>query len=86
MWTLIVTYWPHVLAIVSTVIAAVAAAHAAMTKDEVRAAIGWVGVILLSPFIGAILYGVAGTNSRNIPASMQMGMPLPTGSAGASPR
>jgi cardiolipin synthase len=62
MWTLIVTYWPHVLAIVSTVIAAVAAAHAAMTKDEVRAAIGWVGVILLSPFIGAILYGVAGIN------------------------
>lgn len=62
MWTLIVTYWPQILAVVSTLIAAVAAAHAAMTKDEVRAAIGWVGVIVLSPLIGALLYGVAGIN------------------------
>lgn len=62
MWTQIVTHWPHILAVVSTLIAAVAAAHAAMTKDEVRAAIGWVGVIVLSPFIGALLYAVAGIN------------------------
>ena len=62
MWTLIVTHWPQLVAIASTVIAAVAAAHAAMTKDEVRAAIGWVGVIVLSPLIGALLYGVAGIN------------------------
>jgi cardiolipin synthase len=62
MWILIVTHWPHILAAVSTLVAAVAAAHAAMTKDEVRAAIGWVGVIVLSPLIGAMLYGVAGIN------------------------
>ncbi len=62
MWTQIVTHWPHILAVASTLIATVAAAHAAMTKDEVRAAIGWVGVILLSPFIGALLYAVAGIN------------------------
>lgn len=68
MWTLIVTHWPHVFAIVSTLIAVVAAVHAAMTKDEVRAAIGWVGVILLSPLVGALLYGVAGVRRVSIAA------------------
>lgn len=62
MWALIASYWPHILAAVTTLMAAVAAAHAAMTKDEVRAAIGWVGVILLSPFVGTLLYAVAGIN------------------------
>lgn len=33
-----------------------------MTKDEVRAAIGWVGVIILSPIIGPLLYAIAGVN------------------------
>jgi len=62
MWTLIVTHWAQFLAIVSALIATVAAAHAAMTKDEVRSAVGWVGVILLSPFVGALLYAIAGIN------------------------
>jgi len=59
MWTLIVTRSPRILAIASASIAAVAAAHAAMRKDQVLAAIGWVGVIPLSPFIGALLHVVA---------------------------
>lgn len=62
MWTLFVTYWPHFIAVASVLVAAVAAVHAAMTKDEVRAAIGWVGVILLSPIVGALIYAVAGIN------------------------
>jgi cardiolipin synthase len=62
MWTLLATYWPHILATASVIIAAVAAAHAAMTKDEVRAATGWVGVIILSPFVGALVYAIAGIN------------------------
>lgn len=62
MWTLFLTYWPHFLAVVSVMVAAVAAVHAAMTKDEVRSAIGWVGVIMLSPIVGALIYAVAGIN------------------------
>lgn len=62
MWEILSSYWPHILAILSLAIATVAAIHAAMTKDEVRAAIGWVGVIFLSPFIGALIYAVAGVN------------------------
>jgi cardiolipin synthase len=62
MWILLATYWPHILAVASVLIAAVAAVHATMTKDEVRAATGWVGVIILSPFIGALIYAIAGIN------------------------
>ncbi|MCW5696173.1 MAG: cardiolipin synthase [Bauldia sp.] len=33
-----------------------------MTKEEVRAALGWAAVAILSPFIGATVYAVAGVN------------------------
>jgi cardiolipin synthase len=59
---LISTYWPHILFVVSFAMGTVAAIHATMTKEEVRAAIGWVGVIVLSPIIGAVLYAIAGIN------------------------
>lgn len=55
-------YWPHFLFLLSTVSATIAATHAAMNKSDVRAAIGWVGVILLSPLLGAMLYLIAGIN------------------------
>ncbi len=54
--------WPLVLALVSAAIGVVAAVHAALTKDDVRSAIGWAGIIVLSPLIGASLYAVAGIN------------------------
>jgi cardiolipin synthase len=56
------TYWPHFLAAISVVTGAVAIAHVALTKDDVRAASGWVGVILLSPILGAFIYLIAGVN------------------------
>lgn len=62
MFYLISTYWPHILFVVSLAMGAAAAIHAAMTKEEVRAAIGWVGVIILSPIVGAVLYAIAGIN------------------------
>ncbi len=55
-------YWPHILATVSVVLGAAAAIHATMTKEDVRSAAGWVGVILLSPLVGALIYFVAGIN------------------------
>ena len=55
-------YWPYIVALASGVIGITAAIHAAMTKEDPRAAIAWVGVILLSPFIGAAIYLVAGIN------------------------
>jgi cardiolipin synthase len=55
-------YWPHLVFVVSAVAGAGAAVHAAMTKQDVRAAIGWVAVTLFSPLFGALLYFVAGVN------------------------
>lgn len=57
-----VEYWPHITLVLSLTISIPTAIHAAMNKSEVRAAIGWVGVILLSPYAGSILYLIAGIN------------------------
>lgn len=59
LWT---NYWPHIFFVVSFVASTVAAIHAAMTKHDVRAAIGWVGIIIFSPLFGAVFYLVAGIN------------------------
>jgi len=58
----IVNYWPHLFFLISIVSGVSAAIHAAMTKDDVRAAIGWVGVVILSPVLGAFIYLVVGIN------------------------
>lgn len=62
MTELILHYWPHILAILSVVMGLTAAIHATMTKQEVRTAIGWVGVIILSPILGAVIYAIIGVN------------------------
>jgi cardiolipin synthase len=62
MFDLVSHYWPHILAVLSIVLGTIAAIHATMTKDEVRTALGWVGVIVLSPIVGAVVYAIAGVN------------------------
>jgi len=56
------TYWPHIFVALSIILGVPAAIHVTMTKEEVRAAIGWVGVIVLSPVVGALIYFVGGVN------------------------
>lgn len=79
MWELLVAYWPHILAALSVTMATAAIVHVVMTKDDVRAATGWVGVVLLSPVLGALIYAVAGIN-RIRRASIASGR-MRTGSA-----
>ncbi|KAA6406320.1 phospholipase D-like domain-containing protein [Candidatus Tokpelaia sp.] len=55
-------YWPHILICLSVLLGVPAALHAVMTKDDVRSAIGWVGVIILSPILGAVIYDILGVN------------------------
>ncbi|MEQ4619261.1 MAG: phospholipase D-like domain-containing protein [Corticimicrobacter sp.] len=55
-------YWPHLAFLATFGISAVAAVHAAMSKRDVRAAIGWVAVILFSPLFGTFFYLIAGIN------------------------
>src|SRR3546814_14436187 len=59
---LVSEYWPHLAFLLSLAVGGTAAVHAAMTKNDVRAAIGWVGVILMSPLIGPFFYLIAGIN------------------------
>ncbi|ANN71117.1 phospholipase D-like domain-containing protein [Bordetella bronchialis] len=65
-------YWPHIVFTVSLVAGAGAAVHAAMTKNDVRAAIGWVGITLFSPLLGAAAYFVAGVNRIRITRVSQL--------------
>lgn len=55
-------YWPYLFFIGSLVISLVAAIHITLNKRDVRAAIGWVGVVMLSPLLGSLLYVIAGIN------------------------
>ena len=54
--------WPYLLALVSFVAASLATIHVVLHKRETRAAIGWVGLIWLSPLVGCVLYCCFGVN------------------------
>ena len=43
-------------------VAIVVSAHAILYKRDVRAAIGWTGLIWLAPFAGSLLYWLLGIN------------------------
>ena len=48
--------------VANLVVAFLASAHVVLTKRDSRAAIGWAGIIWLTPFIGAGLYLMFGVN------------------------
>jgi cardiolipin synthase len=60
--SLFLEYWPHLALVLSFLVGGTAAVHAAMTKNDVRAAIGWVGIIVMSPLLGPFFYLIAGIN------------------------
>lgn len=52
-------------------------AHIVLTKEDVRAAIGWTGLVWLTPVIGSVLYGLFGINRIRRQAGMlRRGRPL----------
>ena len=50
------------LLVLHVLISVVVSGHILLTKDNVRASVGWIGLVLLSPFVGTILYWVFGIN------------------------
>ena len=62
MFEIFSTVWPFLLGIAHFVVMIFAAAHVVLTKRDNRAAIGWAGIIVLTPFLGAILYFMFGIN------------------------
>lgn len=54
--------WPYLLAAVIPAIQAAAAIHLILRKRNVRSAVGWMGLIWLTPLVGVILYAMFGIN------------------------
>ena len=61
-WRWWLAVWPHVLASSVVAVSIAASIHAILTKRDTRSAIGWVGLIWLSPVFGAVAYAVLGVN------------------------
>jgi cardiolipin synthase A/B len=62
MWTEIDLFYPLIITLASFGVAVFASAHVVLYKRDVRAAIGWVGIIWLTPFVGSLLYLGLGIN------------------------
>jgi cardiolipin synthase A/B len=56
------TIWTVLVTALAGVLAVAASLHAIMTRREVGTAVAWVGVILLSPIVGAVVYFLLGVN------------------------
>lgn len=54
--------WPWLLALAVPLIQGSAAVHVLLRKRDVRAAVGWMGLIWLVPIIGTVLYVLLGIN------------------------
>ena len=53
---------PFVVAGLAIFLAVVTSAHVVLFKRDDRAAVGWVGVVLLFPILGSVLYALFGIN------------------------
>ncbi len=53
---------PTIIVIAHVLLAIVVSGNIILTKDDVRSAIGWVGLVWLAPIIGSLLYMVLGVN------------------------
>jgi cardiolipin synthase A/B len=59
---LLPAWWPYAAGALAAAINLAASAHVVVRKRDVRAAIGWVGLIWLVPGAGAFLYALLGLN------------------------
>lgn len=69
--------WPHIIAVLGVLVALGTTAHIVLFKSDVRAAIGWAGLVWLAPFVGAVLYWMLGINRiRRRAGRMRRGIAL----------
>jgi cardiolipin synthase len=70
--------WPYIVTALDVCIALGASGHAVLYKRDARAAVSWVGLIWLVPFLGAFLYLLLGVNRiRRRARSLRAGHPHP---------
>lgn len=55
-------FWPHLVVLLYFACGVPAAMHAILSRRDVRSAVGWVGLIWLTPIVGAVLYVLLGIN------------------------
>ena len=55
-------YWPQLLGVVAVGLAVAVSLEVVLAKRNVAAAVAWIGLVWLSPFIGAFLYLLFGIN------------------------
>jgi cardiolipin synthase len=60
--TLLREFWPHLFTGGMLIATIVTSCHAVLNKRDVRATIGWVGIIWLVPIVGVALYVLLGIN------------------------
>ena len=70
LWTWLRAFWPHLVWIGDVALSLVASIHVVLHKRDTRAAIGWVGLIWLSPYLGPFLYFLLGINRIQRRASL----------------
>lgn len=62
MFEVLAALWPYITSGSALVMAAAASIHILLNKREVRAAIGWIGIVWLVPVMGSVLYYFLGIN------------------------
>ena len=55
-------FWQYGVAALTLVLSVVASGHALLYKHDSRAAVAWVGLVWLTPLVGAVLYFIFGVN------------------------
>jgi cardiolipin synthase len=62
LWDWIYALWPWILAVANVCVATICTTHIVRKKRDVRAAIGWTGLVWLTPLVGGVLYYSFGIN------------------------
>jgi cardiolipin synthase len=66
------------VSVVHLILATTVSAHIVLTKPDVRAAIGWAGLVWLTPVVGSVLYALFGINRlRRQAGRIRRGRELP---------
>jgi len=61
-WEFLGSFWPLLLGLLDLVLSTGATIHIVLRKRDSRAAIGWAGLVWLTPLLGVILYVCFGVN------------------------
>lgn len=86
-WTeLFAIWWPQLLGFFGLAATVLATVHVLLTKRQVQARAGWVGLVWLAPIVGSALYLLLGINRiRRRAVAMHRRRPAPQGFAAVVP-